>query len=83
MTPAPMLEEARRLLATAAEAEAAAIPDNADMENLEAWTSIAHLRLVLAIEELLAIQLTPEDAVAIVSLADIAGLLARQKVAAQ
>ena len=77
MTASTMREPARALLAAALEIEPAAIPDQADMETLEAWTSVGHLRLVLAIEERLGRQLAPEDAVAIASLADIAEILAR------
>ena len=75
-------EEARALLATALEIEAAAVPDDAQIETLEAWTSVAHLRLVLAIEERLGAELKPDDAVAIASLADVMALLARKAASA-
>ena len=77
MTNATISEQARALLAAALEMDAAQIPDHADIESLEQWTSVAHLRLVLGIEERLGAELTPDDAVAIVSLADVAALLAR------
>lgn len=74
---AEIREAARALLAAALEIEASAVPDDADIESLEAWTSVAHLRLVLAMEERLGAELKPDDAVAIVSLADVTALLAR------
>jgi len=70
---------ARTLLAEALEIDLAAIGDDAAMENFEAWTSVAHLRLILALEEKLGIELAPDDALAIQSLEDVARLLARPR----
>lgn len=68
-------DEARALLATALEVDEAALGSDPTMDNCEAWTSVAHLRLVLALEERLGTQLAPEDSLAIQSLADVSRLL--------
>ncbi len=72
---------ARALLAEAMEIDAAAIGDDATMENFEAWTSVAHLRLILALEEKLGAERSSDDALAIQSLADVVLLLDRQRAA--
>jgi acyl carrier protein len=69
------IDAARALLAQALEIDAAQIGDDTDMENFEAWTSVAHLRLILALEEALGAELGPDQALAIQSLADVARLL--------
>ncbi|MEO8559321.1 MAG: acyl carrier protein [Rhodospirillales bacterium] len=72
-----MSDAARHLLAEALEIDAGAMADNVAMENFEPWTSVAHLRLILALEEKLGAELAPDDALAIQSLADVARLLER------
>lgn len=74
-------QEARALLATALEIDDAALGAEPTMDNCEAWTSVAHLRLVLALEERLGTQLAPEDSLAIQSLADVTRLLGNQRAA--
>lgn len=69
------VDEARALLAAALEVDPATIPDQASMESVEAWTSVAHLRLILALEERLGAQISTDDALAIMELADVARLL--------
>lgn len=68
-------EAARAVLASALEIDPAALGPDPNMENCEAWTSVAHLRLVLALEEQLGVELSPEDSLAIQSLADVSRLL--------
>ena len=68
--------QAKKLLAEAANCESAAIPDDVRIGTFERWDSLAHLRLVLAIEQQIGRQLDPDDAVRIESLADVAALLA-------
>ena len=72
---------ARALLAEALEIDPAALGKDPSMDNCEAWTSVAHLRLILALEEKLGVELAPDDALAIQSLADVARLLERQRAA--
>jgi len=69
---------ATRLLADALLLAEPDVPRNARLGRLEQWDSLAHARLLLALEEKLRRQLTTEEAVAIESLDDIARLLDRR-----
>lgn len=69
--------DARNLLAQALEVDPDLVAADASVATLEAWDSLAHVRLIAALEMRLGRQLTPEEAVAIASLDDIAALLAR------
>lgn len=69
--------DARALLAQALEVDADIVAVDASVATLEAWDSLAHVRLIAALETRLGRQLTPEEAVGIASLDDIAALLAR------
>ena len=71
-----MSAQAKVLLAEAANCDAAAIPDDVRIGRFERWDSLAHLRLVLAIEAQIGRQLDPDESVAIETLSDIAALLA-------
>lgn len=71
-----MNAQAKELLAEAVHCDAAAVPDDARLGRFERWDSLAHLRLVLAIEGRIGRQLDPDEAVRIEALADIAALLA-------
>jgi acyl carrier protein len=68
-------QQAKKLLAEVANCDPAIIPDGVRIGRFERWDSLAHLRLVLAIEEQIGRQLDPDESVRIESLADIAALL--------
>lgn len=68
-------DRARALLADALEMAPAALGADASIATLEAWDSLAHMRLVEAIERALGRPLAPEALVAIGSLADVARIL--------
>ena len=68
------LGEAKALLAQALGAPAD-IGDDASIANTPAWDSLAHVRLMLALEERLGRKLTSEEAVRIASLRDLAEVL--------
>ena len=68
--------EAKKLLAEAANCDRSAIPDDVRIGRFGRWDSLAHLRLVLAIEEHIGRQLDPDESIRIETLADIATLLA-------
>jgi acyl carrier protein len=70
------LNGARQLLAEAISGDVTAVPEDARIGTFERWDSLAHLRLVLAIEAQIGRQLDTEEAVRIEGLADIAALLA-------
>jgi acyl carrier protein len=71
------LEHARSLLADVLGLEPGQIPDDAGMTTLAAWDSLAHVRIVLRIEQDLGRALIPEEALGIGDLSDIARLLTR------
>lgn len=71
------LEIARGLLAEAVGQDRAVIEDSAAIGALETWDSLAHMRLVLAVEERIGTTLTPQEVFEIMSLADVARLLGR------
>ena len=66
---------ARAVLAAALEIEPESIGEDASIGTLEAWDSLAHLRLVQALERELGRELPAEHIFAIGSLADIAAVL--------
>ena len=66
---------ARGLLAAAMEMEVADIPDDAAIGRLESWDSLAHMRLILALEEQMGTALTPDTVVGLGSLADVVTVL--------
>jgi acyl carrier protein len=68
--------QAKQLLAKAANCDLATVADDVRIGAFERWDSLAHLRLVLAIEQQIGRQLDPDEAVRIESLADVAALLA-------
>ncbi len=66
---------ARNLLASATEMNPEDVPDDAAIKRLKNWDSLAHMRLILALEEHIGSQLAPDVVVAIGSLSDIAAVL--------
>ncbi|HLL27539.1 MAG TPA: acyl carrier protein [Xanthobacteraceae bacterium] len=72
------LNGAKQLLAEAIGAEIAAVPEAARVGAFERWDSLAHMRLILALEEKIGRKLDPDEAVKIESLKDIAALLDRR-----
>ncbi|MDJ0951558.1 MAG: acyl carrier protein [Alphaproteobacteria bacterium] len=73
------LARARNLLAGALEIDPAAIADDASIDTLEQWDSLAHMRVVLAIEAARGHELDPELMFMIGSLHDIANVLGDPK----
>ncbi|MFT3808580.1 MAG: acyl carrier protein [Micropepsaceae bacterium] len=69
------LDTAKSLLAEALLIETGAIDDGARIGSIEQWDSLAHMRLLTAIEEKLGKPLDAETAAAIESLADVARVL--------
>jgi acyl carrier protein len=66
---------ARRLLASAVQMETDEIPDDAAIGRLGSWNSLAHMRLIMAIEEHMGSPLEPDAVVSIASLADVIKIL--------
>ncbi len=74
MTP---LQNARKLLAGALAVPEQALAGDVRIGSLDQWDSLAHARILLALEETLGKPLDAAEAAAIESLADIAAALAR------
>lgn len=68
---------ARELLADALDIPLEQIQPTARIGEVEQWDSLAHMRILFAIEERIGRPMDPEDAVAIESLDDIVRLLER------
>ena len=77
------LDGARALLAEAVGLPVTAITEDATFDRVERWDSIAHLRLVLALEEKIGRQVTPEETMELFSLERIAALLEEGRQPAQ
>jgi acyl carrier protein len=71
------LEKARAMIAEAAGRSYESIPETAAVGNFPAWDSLAHMRLVLALEERLERQLSSEEVIGIQAAEDVAKLLRR------
>jgi acyl carrier protein len=69
------MHRAKRLLAEAIHSDLAGVPDEATIANFAPWDSLAHLRLVLALERAIGRELDPDEAIRIENLEDIASLL--------
>lgn len=70
-----MIEQARNLLATAVNQVPEEVPDNAMIGGLEGWDSLAHIRLIVALEGHLGRSLTTDEVVSISSLESIARVM--------
>lgn len=70
-------ETAREILAGALEISTSSIPTDASIDNLAAWDSIAHMKLIMVIEERLQRALEPQEVADVFSLEDVARLLGR------
>lgn len=67
--------QARALLADAIGADPALVPQDARIGVFERWDSLAHLRLILALEQRIGRQLDADEAIAVECLDDVARLL--------
>ena len=71
------MSAARQLLADAIGIAASELPSDPRLGQFDRWDSLAHARILLALEERLGKPLDAEEAVAIAGLADIETLLVR------
>jgi acyl carrier protein len=69
------LHLAKELLAEAIHANPETIPDEARIGSFERWDSLAHMHLLLGLEERLGRRLDPDEAVRIECIADVATML--------
>ena len=75
---ADLNKQARGLLAKATQHDSSEIPDDASISNWDAWNSLVHMHLILAMEEQLGSELTPEEILNISTLQDIVSYLDKQ-----
>ena len=76
------MNRARTLLAQALEVGADSLPDDASVSSTEAWDSLAHIRVIAAIEGHLGSELDTMELLEIEQLSDIAAILDRHSAAA-
>lgn len=69
------LQIAKELLAEAAQREVDEVPDDATINDWEGWNSLAHMRLIMAMEEKLGKELGGDVIVEIGNLQDVANFL--------
>ena len=76
------MKQARGLLAQALEVSADSLSDDTSMNSSEAWDSLAHIRVIAAIENHLGDELDTMEILEIEQLSDIAAILERHSAAA-
>ena len=69
------MDNARRIVAEATHTPLEQLSDDTGIDTLQSWDSIAHVNIILAVEEASGKQLTPEAIVNIVSVRTIADIL--------
>ena len=72
-------DSARQIVANAINIPSASLDNDAGIETLQAWDSIAHINIILALEEFLGRQMEPEIIIRITSLQSIATILENQE----
>lgn len=69
------MNELHQLIAGALKVPASTVTPEMAMDTTSAWDSLAHMDLIVTLEEHYGIELAPDDMVALRSVAAIAGLL--------
>lgn len=78
MMNADLIERARKLVAEAVERPVADVPDDAAIGVLPAWDSLAHVRIILALEAETGAPLGTDTILELRSIADVAAILDRR-----
>ncbi|MEM7569331.1 MAG: acyl carrier protein [Pseudomonadota bacterium] len=71
----PLSDTVKSLIADALSVPAADVTSATGLATTPAWDSLAHMRLVLALEDRLGRQLTPNEIISIASAEDVAALV--------
>lgn len=66
-----MFDIGKKILAAGLELPESSIPENASLETMDAWDSLAHMRIVLAVEAEIGRPVTTEEILQLMSLADV------------
>jgi acyl carrier protein len=69
------ISTAKRLLAEATSADPAAVPEDARIGSFERWDSLAHMRLILGLEQQVGRELEVEEVLRIECLDDVRAIL--------
>lgn len=75
MTIAKTEIDAKKILAEATNTTPEKIPDGADLQNFDRWDSIAHMNLILELEQRIGRQLATDEIISIVDLESIEAIL--------
>lgn len=70
-----MFDAGRRILAAGLELAETSIPEDASFETMEEWDSIAHMRIVMAIEAEIGRPVTTDEVLQLMSLSDVNAIL--------
>lgn len=73
------MTDIRQIIADAIGIEAADIPADAGMESVEAWESVTHLSVILALESQLGVKFTLDEVGELTSIPAIEAAVARKK----
>ena len=71
----PSLESAKLLIADALDAQVSEISDDIEIGGIDAWDSLGHLRIIMAIEKEIGGELDANELVEIATLLDVAVIL--------
>ena len=73
-------KNAKEILGTTLGIETSSVPDDASMETLAEWDSLAHMRIILRLEEVLGRTLATEEILSVVDLIGICCLLSQNNI---
>lgn len=71
------IEQAIAIISNSANINICEVSDDANVENLAAWDSIAHVNIMIAIEEAIGRTLQPMEIVRMMSVREVAAILAK------
>lgn len=77
-----MLSKLNKLIADTLKIDESLVNDDASMQTLPQWDSLAHMNLVAALESQFSVRFEPEDLLSMVSVQEILNALARFGVSA-
>lgn len=78
--PQPVADRIRGVVADVFGVPSASLTDASSPDSIDGWDSLGHVNLVLALESEFTVSISPEEAIAMVSIARIQQLLAGKSV---
>jgi len=70
-----MREKLKQVMAEVFEVDAALITEKSNMDNLDGWDSLSHIRLIAALEEKFGVTLTSDEIATLTSVAAVESVL--------